>query len=95
MLLFFLSTSFGQQAESKALFPIKQNGKWGYINRKGEIIIKPQFLFVTLRDYHFNHAWTGELEPVRFNNGLWGYIDKTGKTIIEPQFCRAHRFSGG
>ena len=25
------------------LFPISVNGQWGYINKRGEIIIKPQF----------------------------------------------------
>ncbi len=29
--------------ETPQLFPISQNGNTGYINRKGEIVIQPQF----------------------------------------------------
>ncbi len=29
--------------ETPELFPIRQNQKWGYINRKGEVVVQPQF----------------------------------------------------
>src|SRR5947209_8407698 len=32
------------------LFPVKQNGKWGYIDKTGRVIIKPQF-----ESAHFYH----------------------------------------
>ncbi len=89
------SNLFGQPTEPDDLFPIRQNGKWGYINRKGVIIIEPQFLGVASKDYLFNIGWSEGLAPVRFSNGFWGYIDKTGKTVIEPRFGLASRFSEG
>jgi len=30
-------------ATPKAFFPIKEYGKWGYINTNGEVVIKCQF----------------------------------------------------
>ena len=34
---------FNSCAEEKsALFPIRENGLWGYINRSGETVIAPQ-----------------------------------------------------
>ena len=77
------------------MFPIRQNGKWGYINRKGEIVIEPQFLQVAEKNHLFSLEWTEGLAPVRFNNGLWGYIDKTGKVVIDFQIEKAEPFRGG
>jgi hypothetical protein len=37
-----LGTVLAQNA-AENLLPVQQNEKWGYINRSGEIIIKPQF----------------------------------------------------
>lgn len=93
----FLSTLclFGQQAETEELFPIRQNGKWGYINRSGKIVIEPQFMQIIDDNYIFNYGWSEGLAPVRFNTGLWGYIDKTGAVVIKPQFATAARFSEG
>ena len=48
LVLFFLwlifSAAMGMTAEdAPALFPIRQNGKFGYINAAGETAITPQF----------------------------------------------------
>jgi len=29
--------------EDRALYEIKENGKWGFINRQGEVVVEPQF----------------------------------------------------
>lgn len=34
---------FIEKGEAQALYPVKLGGKWGYINRKGEMIVQPQF----------------------------------------------------
>ena len=73
-------------AQNKTLFRIEQDGKVGFINNTGKIIIKPQF----------DDGWGFDegLAPVRIGED-WGYIDETGKVIIKPQFFQASNFSEG
>ena len=72
--------------DSNVLFPIVQDGKEGYIDKTGKIVINPQF----------DEAWTFSegLAKVKIGNKL-GYIDKTGKYVINPQFDKAEKFSNG
>src|SRR5436190_655451 len=44
LFLSLVITSQAQNKDSVGLFPIRQDGKWGYINRTGDIVIKPQFV---------------------------------------------------
>ena len=77
------------QSPSRApqLRPIQQDGKWGYIDGTGRIVIKPQF------------AWAEEFSEglAAFENeeGKHGYIDDTGKIVIEPKFDSWTEFSEG
>lgn len=72
----------------QAQSPIKiiQDGKVGYINQKGEMVIPPVFL----NGYDFSNG----LAAVR-KDGLYGFIDKKGKWIIEPQYDYAYNFIKG
>ena len=79
--------TYGQSVQSPPrLRPIQQNGKWGYIDSTGKIVIEPRF------------AWAEEFSEglvavsIDFN---WGYIDKTGKWVIQPQFAVGRPFSDG
>ncbi|WP_274363641.1 WG repeat-containing protein [Paenibacillus thermotolerans] len=62
------------------------NGKWGYINTKGEAVIKPQF------DGAFDFG--ALLAPVR-TGGKIGFIDKSGKTVVKPEYDLATPFAAG
>jgi len=67
------------------------NGKWGYINTKGEFVIKPQF------DSASNFS-EGLADVGIFNKKLnlidkYGYINKKGEFVIKPQFSLAFGFS--
>lgn len=72
---------------SNGLGKIVVNGKVGFIDTDGKIIIKPQF----------NDAgrFSENLAPVEFKNGKWGYINKTGKVVIKPEFDWALIFRQG
>ncbi len=55
------------------LAPAKINGKYGYINKKGEIVIRPQF--------EFAEEFSGNRAEVTKQNKI-GYINTDGEVII-------------
>ena len=59
----------------------------GFINKKGEVVITPQFL----KAHYFNDGKCA----VSDKNKKWGYIDKKGKTVISNQFSSAQKFQNG
>lgn len=63
---------------SEGLFCVKQNGKWGYLNKEGEVVIKPIF------DEAFPFEGQG-IAMVRVSD-KWGVIDKKGKYLLQPQY---------
>jgi hypothetical protein len=93
------------QSTPEYLLPVQQNGKWGYINRSGEVVIKPQFnsaeLFadgLALVRYSprkkAGKAGEKKVEPA----GGIGFIDQTGKVVVEldsPLYLDGDSFSEG
>ncbi|HUU50204.1 MAG TPA: WG repeat-containing protein, partial [Nitrospinota bacterium] len=67
---------------------LKEKQKWGYIDKTGKIVIKPEFYRVWPFSDGLAAVYVKEKEK-------WGYIDKTGKVVIEPKFDWASRFSEG
>ncbi|TVP96499.1 MAG: WG repeat-containing protein, partial [Planctomycetaceae bacterium] len=39
-----MTTSISLAAKEPLLFPISVEGKWGYIDHEGKVVIQPQFL---------------------------------------------------
>lgn len=103
-LVLTLSVLLAAQERSKdnELFPIKVNGKYGYVNTKGILAIKPQF-----DDAHrFQEglagvAIGGEKRSGRngyvfYVGGKFGYIDRAGKIVIPiGTFAFGRGFSEG
>jgi len=73
-------------AQEPDLFPVDKNGKTGYIDQTGKLIIP----------FQFDEAWAFSegLAPVRIGED-WGYIDASGKIVIKPRFFQASAFSQG
>jgi HEAT repeat protein len=83
-----------------ALFPIIENGKPGFIDQIGKVIIQPNtdWFSSTLEGKHFVEGF----EPAQtrwrpdMTNGLkWGYLNTEGKFTIAPQFTLTTPFSEG
>jgi len=77
-----------EEPEEKKLevFKFFRNGKWGYKNQKGAVVIQPTF------DEAFQ--FSEGLACVEMNEKL-GYIDGEGKVVIDFQYDCANSFSEG
>lgn len=82
----FASFAGAQMKESNDLFTIIVNGKKGFIDKTGKVVIAPKFIAVE----NFSEG----LAAVKIED-RWGYIDKTGETIISPNFGASYEFSEG
>ncbi|MGK0385883.1 MAG: hypothetical protein ACI849_000488 [Patiriisocius sp.] len=62
---------------SQELALVKDNNKYGYINKSGEFVISPQFE----NEKSFSEGFTAALE-----DGNWGFIDASGAWVIEAKY---------
>jgi hypothetical protein len=65
---------------SEGLAGVRLNGRFGYIDRRGEFVIQPQF-------DRGGEFYQGRAEIVVDGNA--GVIDRTGQVIVPPRFRRA------
>lgn len=71
-----------QNAESsKVVFPYREGKLWGLATSTSEIILKPQYAFIT-KPYTKTSPQLFEV----FDKGKWGVIDEAGKVIIPIQY---------
>ena len=66
-----------------------KEGRCGFINKEGEIVIKPQFFFAA--EFSDGMALVSVDSEIKKN----GYIDKTGKMVIKPRFAHCGLFHEG
>ncbi len=88
LFLLFVFT-YGQSQTSQSttkLYPVQKNGLYGFINQKGEEIIKAQ--------YRNAGEFSEGLAPVRLE-GTFGYIDEKGSYAVESKFDIAYPFVEG
>jgi hypothetical protein len=89
--LLFFSLLFACNREisceaSRGFFPIKEFGKWGYINSNGQTVIKCQFDEAS--------PFSEGLAAIRIDS-VFGFIDTTGKVVVKPKFYETSKFSDG
>ena len=63
---------------------LDSNGKWGYVDKDGNIVIDPRF--------EMAKSFSNDLAAIQIN-GKWGFIDTKGEVVIEPQFLDADYFT--
>jgi hypothetical protein len=90
---------------SEGLAPVLIDGKWGYVNAKGEVVIKPRWVPHDRYEMGTAYPFTKEGLALVVEYATWaedgdsyfcGYIDKTGEYVIKPQLRRECRsFSEG
>jgi len=75
-----------QVDDSNPLFVIVKDGKFGFIDQTGKMVIEPQFSSAM--------PFSEGLAAVRICR-KWGYIDDAGSVVIKPRFDSADSFSEG
>jgi len=58
--------------------------RWGFLDNRGQLVIKPTFEQVG--DFHYALA-------AAMQNGKWGFIDTTGNWVIQPVFDEVQPFT--
>lgn len=71
---------------SEGLIAVRVDNQVGYLNRRGEWAIRPQF--------NSGRAFSEGLAAVKIGE-KFGYINKAGRVVIKPQFDEAIEFSEG
>lgn len=71
---------------SANLRAVQKDGKWGYINPEGKIVVPHQF--------NVAGPFSEGMASVK-KGDKWGYINSQGKFVVEPKFDDALPFSGG
>lgn len=71
---------------SEGLAVVKKDGKYGYIDKEGNLVIDFQ--------YEYANPFSEGLAVVK-KNGKNGYIDKSGNIVIDYQYSIAHPFYNG
>jgi hypothetical protein len=72
---------------SEGLVAVRFGGKWGYVDGRGEVVVK--------REFDRAGDFDGGLAPVTVESGRCGYIEKSGKLAIAARFRACQRFSEG
>lgn len=100
-------TPDGKREEAPTLFPVWLDGKTGFIDRTGKLVIPPRFNYSQFR-LSGNIFSDGMAlisveanEPLGGTNGhgtyrrKYGYINTTGEVVVEPRYWEAEDFSEG
>lgn len=83
---FYIGASSANSGFNEGLAPVKKNGRWGYIDLKGKVVI----------DFLFDDAWcfSEGLASVKLN-GKYGYINNKGKVVIDCTYECSYDFHKG
>ncbi len=72
--------------ENTSLYPIRENGLWGYMNRAGEVVIEPKWTGAEPFRGRYAVVYPGTNEPDVDLRDFCGIIDSAGNWILEPGY---------
>lgn len=78
---------------------VKQNGRWGSIDRNGNVVSRCIFFSREDADYALSQLEHGRplegwrLPVTDLATGLWGWVDQTGEWCISPEYQDASHFT--
>ncbi len=82
---------------NRPLIPVCKDGRWGYVDRKGELVVQPTFTAAG----EFQEGLARVCEGGQMGrggdvqDGSWGFIDSSGKYISSLRFDEALDFEEG
>jgi hypothetical protein len=81
---------------SEGLCGVLDNGKWGFVDKDGEVVIAPQFAMINYyQPMPSTRAFNEGLANVAIEDAKWGYINPKGQIVIPYQFKFANPFKDG
>ncbi len=77
--------------EGPRLYPIRKDGRFGYMDRTGRIVAEPQFMDAS----DFNDGMGRVRAPTGDGEEKHGYVDISGRLVILPRYKMARLFCDG
>ncbi|HEV2859869.1 MAG TPA: WG repeat-containing protein [Pyrinomonadaceae bacterium] len=99
VLLVLVLSGVGQaRGQAAGLRPVKENGKWGYADRSGHMVITPRF--DEAGEFADGLAKVGVVDVklpavVGKPNVRWGYIDESGRDVVALRYYVLRDFAEG
>ena len=88
----FFHSSCTTIEEKQPLFPVRIDGRSGYIDKQGNVIIQTRYQ----KANEFNEDLAAvAIKKLPWDNPKWGYITRCGEMTIQPQFDNAYPFNEG
>lgn len=82
------------------LYPVQVNGKWGYINKTGKIVIKPTYAWAD--EFHEGVATVETIDDSAGGKDAdmedqvrYGVIDSSGKMVVKPNYSFITKYTEG
>lgn len=81
-IVFVLVIPISMAEDAEVLYPIRENGLWGYINRAGDVLIEPQWDEAEPFNEGIAVVGTGGLQ-----DRLYGLIDRDGTAVVPVRYA--------
>ncbi len=79
----------------QGLIAFLDNGKYGFIDTRAQVVIKPQYDTVRSFSEGLAACFIRDSESLTADGGQYGFIDKAGKWVIKPQTMKCYSFHNG